>query len=141
MLTLSIRLLLDIYQCCGKLYQSLCSTTLFLTVQTGSPEDALPSRLLVCSAIYRGVRDVQSGRDMDVTGAYPGPLRTSVPQVYLAQGAVVLTLVEQLVADRNTATSAKQIVCLNHSELRCVQLASVLRHQESISTTLRDPSS
>lgn len=61
----------------------------------------------LCSAFYRGLRDVQSGRDMDVSSAYPGALRASVPQVYLAQGAEVLTLVEQLVADRDTATSAK----------------------------------
>lgn len=49
---------------------------------------------------------MQSGGDMDVSSAYPGVLRASVPEVYLAHGAEVLTLVEQLVAGRDTATSA-----------------------------------
>lgn len=67
----------------------------------------------LCSAVYRGLRDVQSGGDMDVSSAYPGALSASVPQVYLAQGAEVLTLVEQLVAGRDTATSAKQVAFHN----------------------------
>lgn len=66
---------------------------------------------------------MQSGGDVDVSSAYPGALRASVPQVYLAQGAEVLTLVEQLVAGGDTATSATTTGCfcllsyLNHLRL------------------------
>lgn len=108
----------------------------------------------LCSAVYRGLRDVQSGGDMDVSSAYPGALRASVTQVYLAQGAEVLTLVEQLVAGWDTATSATTgcfcllsyldclrliprtiSTCIDTLWLYCVHLAVVLIEQQVLTTS------
>lgn len=96
-----------------------------------------------------------------MSSAYPGALRASVPQVYLAQGAEVLTLVEQLVAGGDTATSATTTGCfcllsyLNHLrlilrtistsidtlQLYCVHLDVVLIEQQVLTIKYTGPSS